>query len=317
MIDKIANRIAWKGTALLVLVSSILLIVIYSSTFIFAKKHQEKNYNYDHNRPKSCFGACIRQNPKCIDIYNEECTNIFNRCYAKCFTKPEKPEYQNKGVKTTKKKKMAPTPKKKKKFVKKAYISINKGVIANDEKKNKWYFVKNIYPKIKKAECGGCETFCHWDKRDAGGLTCGGVAIVHNGKAFVEAMNEFDECKNDYTGKLRCKSSLSLRRAMREIIYEKYAKVFAKCSRRAYPMLVDASVLLGSPRAIKLLQKVSGIKVDGLFGPQSLRACRNFDGEAYTKARIAQFKTFKKCSIYCKGWIKRAKEVLKEYRSFK
>ena len=80
-------------------------------------------------------------------------------------------------------------------------------------------------------------------------------------------------------------------------------------------MIVDSSVLEGPINATKHIQKAANIKVDGLFGPNTLKYCQDdkFNAKKYTDSRIARFKTLKACKRYCNGWIKRAKRKLKEY----
>lgn len=176
-------------------------------------------------------------------------------------------------------------------------------VFISDEVKNKGYFINEIYPQIRKSECGKCEKLCHLDKRDRGGLTCVGVSERANPDWFVNELNEFDKKCKPYpvareSGVILCKTKL-LEVTAKELLYKKYAKPFEHCERKAYKMIVDSSVLEGVGAAKRHLKKVGG--------------CKNFNAKAFTESRIKRFKSLKQCPIYCKGWRKRAKRKLRNY----
>lgn len=258
----------------LVIVLSVVAIGIYGSTFIFAKKHQEKNFNYEHKRP-GCFRTCIRSHKRCTDIKKKECRDIFTKCNQKCF--PAK----------------VPNWRKTKKVV-----------------SAKAYFRFHIFPNILKEECGSCKKLCHHDGSDRGGVTCGGVSVVHNPAWFVQNMNLLNDCKVQATGYRLCPKK-TLKTAAFKLYYKKYGKPFQKCSKELFPILVDSAVLSGVSTATKLIQRGFGIKQDGKFGPNTLRACNILTPEAFTNERIKRFKRLRQCKRYCKGWIFRAERVLK------
>ena len=183
------------------------------------------------------------------------------------------------------------------------------------EKKNKWNFKTQVYPIIKREECGSCKDICHYDPRDRGGLTCAGLAMNHNQDWFVNEFNEYYEaCNPHYSGKLLCDRPL-FESNIKEYYFNKYAKMFSKCGKKAFPMIVDSSVLEGDIRATRHIQKISNLKVDGIFGKNTLKACqeKNFNAKKYTESRIKRFKSLADCKFFCVGWIKRAKRKLKEY----
>ena len=184
--------------------------------------------------------------------------------------------------------------------------------------RSKWYFITKVMPTIRKEECGKCDTLCHIDKNVSGGLTCQGIAYNHNRKWYLEKLNSFDKNCNPTAapaGGISCNTNLFVYDA-KLLLWQKYAKQFRFCSVKAFAMIVDSAVLSGPANAAKHLQKISKIKVDGIMGKQSYAKCQDdtFQPEKYTEARIDRFKTLKKCKLYCKGWIKRAKRKLKEYK---
>ena len=186
---------------------------------------------------------------------------------------------------------------------------ISEGVF--EDSKNKWLFTTKIYPLIRKAECNKCKKLCHYDKNDRGGLTCVGVSFTHNPRWFVKNLNKFhSSCAPHAGGKgIYCKRSL-LEIEAKKLYYKKYAKKFTKCSNQAFMLIVDSAILEGQRNAIKHIQRSGNLKVDGIFGKNTLKACRNFDAIAFTESRIKRFKRLKQCPIYCKGWIKRAYQQL-------
>lgn len=181
---------------------------------------------------------------------------------------------------------------------------------------NKWYFTSKIWSKVKKEECNDCKKLCHWDPNDSGGITCAGIAIAHNKQWFIANLNDFhSSCSIHPGGKITtCKNKLLIL-AAKDLIWNKYAKKFGNCGKKPFAMIVDSSVLEGPINATKHIQKAANIKVDGLFGPNTLKYCQDdkFNAKKYTDSRIARFKTLKACKRYCNGWIKRAKRKLKEY----
>lgn len=177
---------------------------------------------------------------------------------------------------------------------------------------NKFYFKTVVYPELRKSECGDCVNLCHVDPDDSGGLTCVGIAIKYNIKWFVHTLNLYHKsCTPHFTGKTLCNSDV-IEIEAKNLLYKKYAKDFDKCGRKAYAVIVDSSVLEGQITAVRHIQIAHKLKVDGLLGENTLKACQdeNFDAKAYTESRIKRFKTLKKCDIYCDGWIKRANKKL-------
>ena len=188
--------------------------------------------------------------------------------------------------------------------------------LASREDKNKWYWTKEVYPKIKKAGCGKCKNLCHVDKHDIGGLTCVEIAERYNQEWYVNELNSFHKgCKPHPAGAgLICKTKL-LEASARDLLYKKYAKRFSHCSKKPFAMIVDSSVLEGPVQAVRHLQKMGGIKVDGLFGPKTEKYCRspNFDPVKFTDLRRSRLKTRPTCWKHCKGWMNRLDKTLKDY----
>lgn len=76
--------------------------------------------------------------------------------------------------------------------------------------------------------------------------------------------------------------------------------------------LFDMSVNAGVPRAVKLAQKVSGAKQDGIIGPKTVASINNM-GDAFTKAYQRERCNFykylarrtQKFNIFLNGWLNR------------
>lgn len=75
-------------------------------------------------------------------------------------------------------------------------------------------------------------------------------------------------------------------------------------------MLVDTAVNMGVKQAIILVQRVTGINEDGVFGPKTLEAAKNYDIDAYASAKLAIYKQLKTWPIYGKGWSSRLNEAV-------
>lgn len=273
------NHIFWAIVPLSVL-------ALFLAVLTFAKVHQEKNANYDLKRPGSCFRTCVKKHSKCTKL-TPKCVKIFSECKKECSGH---------------------------------YSTFHQTRIIKEEMEAhepkvvgpRAYFRFKLFPKILREECGKCKTLCHYDPKDRGGLTCAGVAINHNQKWFVDSMNKLDTCKVNFNSKLVCDKG-TLRQHAFELYYKKYGKTFEKCPRGAFDMLVDSAILSGVGTSTKLLQRSAGIKVDGKFGPASLKACNSFNAKRFTQERIKRFKRLKQCKRYCRGWIIRAQRVLKDY----
>lgn len=67
----------------------------------------------------------------------------------------------------------------------------------------------------------------------------------------------------------------------------------------------DMSVNAGVKTACKLLQKLVCVPADGIIGPQTLKAVREYDGEivtAYAKARINYYRKLDGWKHYASAW---------------
>jgi len=103
--------------------------------------------------------------------------------------------------------------------------------------------------------------------------------------------------------------------------YENYYKPFeAIANERIRDLLFETAVNTGVKTAIKLAQRVLGLKSDGILGSKTLQTLNQTNGKEFirdfTLARIAFYtnlanKNPRKYAIYLRGWINRAFEVLK------
>ena len=96
-------------------------------------------------------------------------------------------------------------------------------------------------------------------------------------------------------------------------IYEEdYVKKpgFDKLPKHLKKNIIDLGINASPKRAIKILQKLGGVKQDGILGPDTIKAAQNIDNNAYVAARknfyskLAKNKPEK--SVFLKGWLKRA-----------
>lgn len=75
----------------------------------------------------------------------------------------------------------------------------------------------------------------------------------------------------------------------------------------------DTAVNSGPGRAIKFLQGVVGVDMDGALGPKTLAAVAAFDKkqliEDYSKRRLSYLQDIPKWSVFGKGWTKRVEDV--------
>lgn len=69
---------------------------------------------------------------------------------------------------------------------------------------------------------------------------------------------------------------------------------------------LDTAVNMGVQRAIMLLQEACGVTIDGIIGPNTLKACQKNDVlERMATARIIRYSTLDGFKVYGKGWVRR------------
>lgn len=76
-------------------------------------------------------------------------------------------------------------------------------------------------------------------------------------------------------------------------------------------ILVDTAINMGVRQATKIIQKVSGLTVDGVYGPKTLEAAKVLDVEKYGEARLAIYQQLKGWPRYGKGWARRNESAVK------
>lgn len=182
---------------------------------------------------------------------------------------------------------------------------------------NRSRFFKDGFHWIAQRECGKCLLPCHDDENDKGGITCIGMAEHFNTTWYVTFMNNiFNKCMESVNDKgqyvLTC---VGVRHPIQEVkqrYFALYYMEFISCPWAASMIITDSAITSGQRTAVRLLQKSAGLKVDGVFGPKSLQACKHFDSNSYLSYERARYKSLKQCPRYCKGWLKRVR--LKEKR---
>lgn len=190
---------------------------------------------------------------------------------------------------------------------------------------NRRLFLRKGYPWIKKAECGKCENICHDDKHDTGGFTCIGISYKNN-RAFYKEYIRLTHAHFDsayYTNKLifipyglfNAHSKKLPPYMFAQYYWTYYAKTYEACPFKVLMHLTDMSILSGTRSAIKNIQRISGLKVDGLWGKKTEKACKSkdFNIKKYVKERKIFLSKLKQCKRYCRGWNIRVDRLYKAF----
>lgn len=101
-------------------------------------------------------------------------------------------------------------------------------------------------------------------------------------------------------------------------IYKKDYWEKAHCDELAWPLnlaMLDFAVNSGASSALKLLQKVAGVKVDGRFGPKTFAAINMYEPKELAKrlvlTRVDFLLNINNPSFY-RGWMRRTHELMYE-----
>lgn len=182
---------------------------------------------------------------------------------------------------------------------------------------------------IIRQECGEpCKQLCIPEVPF--GFNCLGVTSKANPNFYIKALNRiFHMChyyidkKNKDLTKTKDENIgtntkwceyYNLRDALGDYYKEKYYKTFSKCPFSVAMNLTDSAVLSGPRTAVHLFQKVHGLKVDGIFGRQSIEICRSkFRKSDFLKARLARLRGLKLYKKYGKTWERRVEEIKKQF----
>ena len=168
-------------------------------------------------------------------------------------------------------------------------------------------------------ECNKCEKACWKTKGDKGGVTCLGFSMSANADLLALILSQqYKQCysqgimwdKNDPFGKKK-----DVCYYLRKAYWERYFRKYEKCTYSAMMHLGDTAVLQGHKATAKILQASQGLKVDGLWGPQSEGACGlKFSLDKYVEERIRVLKTYKDFPKFGEGWIKRVNKLKGELK---
>jgi len=134
---------------------------------------------------------------------------------------------------------------------------------------------------------------------DKGGATKFGISQKSYPNLDIKSLTKekaIEIYKRDFYDKLRCDEIIDL-------------KIRWK--------LFDVAVNIGKNRAVKLFQKVVEQKVDGIIGPQTIKAINNFDyNELILKIISLQMEHYinivlidRSQLVYLRGWRRRAFEI--------
>lgn len=170
---------------------------------------------------------------------------------------------------------------------------------------------------ILKNECNDCKDVCWYHRGDAGGLTCIGIASSRNPAFYQEVLNSaFKNCRNKGVLVLPGeKESFGAKKDfcwhLRTYYWEHYVNPYSKCPFEAMIHLSDTAILQGPREANKIFQRSLGLKPDGVFGPKSLTACKNFNKKAFIKERTQAIMRYKDFDRFGQGWLNRIENMSK------
>ena len=235
---------------------------------------------------------------------------MFGLLVGACSAHKEEPKPIKKILHAEVKKPVHNPVQKRKKFVPVRKIENNKSIWAGEG-----------FKLITRLECNHCERACWYHEKDKGQTTCLGVSMRANPDFFVSLLNDaWHRCRNqgiiyDWTGKNVFGKVKDICYHFRNLYWQRYVKRYKNCNYTAMVHLADASILQGEKAAVKILQKSHGIKVDGIFGPQSLSMCQKetFDCVKYLEQREKTLRTYKDFHIFGKGWLKRLQYIKKTH----
>ena len=194
-------------------------------------------------------------------------------------------------------------------------------VAKRDKRLNKEVWAGDGFNMVLKNECGKCLKACHYDKKDPGGFTCTGIAVRYNADMYARVLNRYFQLCKDFgvfvppgsTDAFGMRKDLCYE--LRSLYWLKYFKKFKSCDYTALSHLGDTAVLQGPVVAVRILQEMAGLKIDGIFGKKSLNACQRdvFNPKKYISLRLKHLKSRSVWGIYGKGWEKRLMRMLKKY----
>ncbi len=177
-------------------------------------------------------------------------------------------------------------------------------------------YAGNGFDITTKLECNKCEKACWKTKQDRGGVTCLGFAMTDNSDLLAHILSrQFKNChkqgiifdKDDPFGKKK-----DVCYYLRKAYWERYFAKYKECSYPALIWLGDTAVLQGHRATAKILQRTAGIKVDGKWGPESIKACQNLDLSKYSAERVKVLQSYRDFDKFGKGWLRRVETLKKE-----
>ncbi len=206
----------------------------------------------------------------------------------------------------------------------KIIIEVKKEPLISIVDRNKYNFATSTFYQVLRHEIGknwSRKPFCHnpSPKVDPGGFTCGSFSIRARYQFFADTLNNlFKNCIYDFHLPKGAADPFGPTENFcyhfKKEMYVDYYKKFEGCPYTAFAILGDTALNSGPTRAIKILQASHKIAVDGLWGPQSLKACKNFNKKAYLARRLSFLKKLKNWEPNKRGWMKRLQDLDKEYK---
>ena len=173
-------------------------------------------------------------------------------------------------------------------------------------------FKKVYWPYFLQNECraGKTDKCCHSDSNDIGGLTCYGVAIEYN-HSFYEYLDSIGyPVGSDLIDSKPVEPYAQLKIYMRYFKKPKIDKLPMNLREPAF----DFSVHAGPTRAIRVLQRLCGVKSDGHIGANTIAGCKRLQvtADQYIEARRKWLSTRPSWKIYKKGFENRLKRQAKQ-----
>ena len=177
------------------------------------------------------------------------------------------------------------------------------------------------FETLKKLEFKDCSDALHKNEGEDGWTFMGIYQKAHPKADIWKELQKYQEIESDpkRLSQLLCNNIHALQE-VKNIYRQKYwnrAKLYDVKSQKIAEEIFVFGVNAGIERAIKLAQKIVGVKADGIVGPKTLAALNSYNdklfdivfdaGEAEYYESLVRAK--KKYAKFENGWLNRAKAV--------